>query len=362
MKESSPRGRPGPDLRAWLLRLPLVTPYKLAFGSVEALDTIVVHVDNQGVEGFGEATLLTGYTDETIGATWEKAVALVEADRSPGFDLAAALDSLDGKHPFLTTAFRSALEMADNDPRLSLDAPTQVPILGLLQGSSGEHMQREADKLVAQGYGTVKVKVGFDPAADAEVVRWAQEAVAGRARIRIDANQGFDAAQAIDFVSRLSNESIELFEQPCAAGDWEAHMEVLPAARDRGIALMLDESIYRLREIERAAELGAAAYIKVKLMKFSGLSRLEDSIRRIRELGMRPVLGNGVAADVGCWMEACIAARCIDNAGEMNGFLKPRERVMADELVFAHGAIQLAARWRPRLDVAGIERLAIARA
>ena len=148
MKESSPRGRPGPDLRAWLLRLPLVTPYKLAFGSVEALDTIVVHVDNQGVEGFGEATLLTGYTDETIGATWEKAVALVEADRSPGFDLAAALDSLDGKHPFLTTAFRTALEMADNDPRLSLDAPTQVPILGLLQGSSGEHMQREADKLV----------------------------------------------------------------------------------------------------------------------------------------------------------------------------------------------------------------------
>ena len=349
-------------LRAWLLRLPLVTPYKLAFGPVDALDTIIVQVDDDGAEGFGEATLLTGYTDETIGATWEKTVALVEAARSASFDLAAALDSLDEGHPFLTTAFRTALEMAAGDPRLSLDAPARVPILGLLQGASADEMQREADKLVAQGYGTVKVKVGFDPASDSQVVALAQRAIAGRARIRIDANQGFDAAQAIDFVSRLSSESIELFEQPCVASDWDAHMKVLPAARDRGIPLMLDESIYSLREIERAAELGAAAYIKVKLMKFSGLSRLEDAIRRIRALGMRPVLGNGVATDVGCWMEACIAARCIDNAGEMNGFLKPQERLMADELVFEAGAIEIPARWRPKLDVARVERLSIARA
>ena len=348
--------------RAWLLRLPLVTPYKLAFGPVEALDTVIVQVESGDSTGFGEATLLTGYTDETLGETWAKTEALVQATRSSHFNLVAALERLDAKHPFLTTAFRTALEMAANDPRLALPAPARVPILGLLQGNSAAEMEREADRLVGEGYETVKVKVGFDPASDAQVVAWAQRAVAGRARIRIDANQGFDAAQAVDFVSRLSNDSIELFEQPCAAGDWDAHMKVLPAARDRGIALMLDESIYSLRENERAAELGAAAYIKVKLMKFSSLARLEAAILRIRSLGMRPVLGNGVAADVGCWMEACIAARSIDNAGEMNGFLKPRERLMADELAFVRGAIEIGPGWRPRLDVDRIERLAISRA
>ena len=349
-------------LRAWLLRLPLVTPYKLAFGPVEALDTIIVHAEGEDSEGFGEATLLTGYTDETIGETWDKAAALVAASRAPGFDLRARLDALDERHPFLTTAFRTALEMAEDDPRLLLDAPASVPILGLLQGNSAAQMQREADRLVEAGYATVKVKVGFAAASDAEVVAWAQRAIARRARIRIDANQGFDASEAIDFVSRLSSESIELFEQPCAAGDWDAHMKVLPAARDRGIPLMLDESIYSVREIERAAELRAAAYIKVKLMKFSSLARLEAGIARIRELGMKPVLGNGVAADVGCWMEACIAARCIDNAGEMNGFLKPRERLMADELRFARGAIEIPPAWRPRLDLERIDRLALSRA
>jgi L-alanine-DL-glutamate epimerase-like enolase superfamily enzyme len=138
-------------------------------------------------------------------------------------------------------------------------------------------------------------------------------------------------------------------------------MKVVPPARERGIPLMLDESIYSLREIQEAARLGAAQFIKVKLMKFSSLARLEAAILKIRALGMKPVLGNGVAADVGCWMEACVAARHIDNAGEMNGFLKPRERLLAGELVFAKGVIEIPARWRPALDVARLERLASAR-
>ena len=347
-------------LRAWLLRLPLVTPYKLAFGPVEALDTVIVGVDD-ATQGYGEATLLTGYTDETLTGTWTKVEEIIRASRSPTFDLVATLDRLDATHPFLTTAFRTAGEMAAGSWRLSLEAPARVPILGLLQGETPQRLHAEVETLLAQGYRTLKVKVGFEPASDARMVAAAQQAVAGRARIRIDANQGYDAPAAIDFVSRLSNESIELFEQPCAAGDWDAHAKVVPVARERGIPLMLDESIYTEREIERAAESGAAEFIKVKLMKFCSLERLEAAIGRIRALGLKPVLGNGVATDIGCWMEACVAARHIDNAGEMNGFLKPRERLLADPLVFRDGAIELPARWRPRVDVASLDRLAVAR-
>ena len=349
-------------LAAWLLRLPLVTPYKLAFGPVEALDTMVVRITlDDGAEGFGEATLLTGYTDETIEGTWAKAAELLGAAASASFDLNAALDALDPTHPFLTTAFRTAEEMARGSPRLELESPARVPILGLLQGETAEQLAAEADRLIERGYATLKVKVGFEAQGDARMVAMAQRAVAGRARIRIDANQGFGAQQAIDFVSRLSSESIELFEQPCAAGDWDAHARVVPIARTRGIALMLDESIYSEREIERAAASQAAEYIKVKLMKFSSLARLEAAVARIRALGMKPVLGNGVATDIGCWMEACVAARHIDTAGEMNGFLKPRERLLADPLSFRDGAIEIPARWRPRVDTAALDRLALAR-
>jgi hypothetical protein len=60
-------------------------------------------------------------------------------------------------------------------------------------------------------------------------------------------------------------------------------------------------------------------------------------------------------------MEACIAARHIDNAGEMNGFLKPHARLLADALQFRDGAIEVPARWRPRVDRAGLDRMAIER-
>jgi L-alanine-DL-glutamate epimerase-like enolase superfamily enzyme len=111
-----------------------------------------------------------------------------------------------------------------------------------------------------------------------------------------------------------------------------------------------------LADIEKAAALKAAAYIKVKLMKLVTLDALVQAIDRIKSLGMEAVLGNGVACDPGCWMEACIAARHIGNAGEMNGFLKMRTLLFRNPLEFRDGAIVLDPGYRPGLDPASIER------
>jgi L-alanine-DL-glutamate epimerase-like enolase superfamily enzyme len=75
--------------------------------------------------------------------------------------------------------------------------------------------------------------------------------------------------------------------------------------------------------VDCAADLACADVIKLKLMKMGGLNALVAGLRHVRACGMRSVLGNGVAGDIGCWMEACVAATHLDNAGEMNGFLKP---------------------------------------
>lgn len=346
---------------AWLLKLPLERPYKLAFGPVAELDTVLVRISlDSGAIGWGEATLLTGYTDETIDDTWSKVAELMEAPAS----LDSRLDALDATHPFLTTAIRTAAEMASGSPLLAVggtdEVPVRVPILGLLQGDGAKHMAEEAEQLIAAGYATVKLKVGFDAQSDARNVAAAQRALDGRARLRLDANQGFSAADACLFVRQVDPEGIELFEQPCAAGDWSAHMTVAGAARERGLPLMLDESIYTLREIEHAAELHAAEYIKVKLMKFNSLERLDAAITRIGELGMKAVLGNGVANELSCWMEACIGARRITNAGEMNGFLKPRDRLFVQPLRFRDGAIELIGGAMPEIDSGLLARLALA--
>ena len=336
------------------IEMPLAAPYRLAFGIVERFDTLVVEcVARDGRAGLGEATVLTGYTDETIDESWSAAREL--ASELVALEPEAARRRIEGvapSRPFAATAFGTALEMLAGSPHLRIERETSVALLGLL-GATGEAvMQAELERLLAQGYGTLKLKVGFDVEKDLAHVAMAQRLVRGRARIRIDANQGYSAAQGTAFVRGLDPAGIELFEQPCAAGDWDAHLAVARAAR---VPMMLDESIYGIQDIQRAARLGAARYIKLKLMKLGSLEALLRAIELIRALGIKPVLGNGVACDLGCWMEACVAARHIDNAGEMNGFLKARVRLLGEPLQVREGALRLAPGFAPRLD---LERIA----
>lgn len=343
------------EIAVYRLRVPLVTPYRLVFGVVAFFDTIIAEiVDRDGNRGFGEATILTGYTDETIEGSWG-------ATRQFAGDLAAAgaedasrkIQELGVKFPFTATAFGTALEMLGGSKLLDLPANASVPLVGLLNAKEQDAMHTEFQQLLDAGYRTIKVKVGFDVAKDIRLVKDVQHVVKGRARIRLDANQGFTAEQGMTFVKALDPADIELFEQPCAAGDWDSHLAVCRVA---SMPMMLDESIYGLADIEKAAKLKAAAYIKLKLMKLVTLERLAKALERVKDLAMKPVLGNGVACDVGCWMEGCIAARQIDSAGEMNGFLKACSPLLEHGLEFSGGAMQLKPGFSPRLNADNIRR------
>lgn len=337
---------------AYQLSIPLTRPYRLAFGPVTHYDTILVVLEgDEGQRGFGEATLLTGYTDETIGQSWTRAREI--AEMMPGLDVDDAshrLHELGRSAPFIATAFHTALDMVRAHPILFRTEAVRVPVLGLLQGEGADELRDAFDALLAAGYRTVKVKIGFDVVADLRLLSRVQSVVDGRARVRVDANQGYTVEQAIAVVRGLDPAGIELFEQPCAAGDWTAHQAVAEVAAEKSLPLMLDESIYDERDIDRAARERACAYLKVKLMKFVGIDALVSAISRIREHGMKPVLGNGVACDVSCWMEACVAADHIDNAGEMNGFLKAHPMLFATPLAFEAGTIVLTP-GAPELDM-----------
>lgn len=348
------------SIRVLRLQVPLVKPYRLSFGPVIAFDTLIVElVDADGRCAWGEATLLTGYTDETIDDAWQLATQLAEElVRCTPAAFAARCVAAGPAAPFTATAFMSASEMLAGSALLRPAGKTRVPILGLLHATERSAVRDEFAALLAGGYHTIKVKVGFDVEDDIRNVATIQTEVGGRAAIRLDANQGYTAAEACRFLAALDPADIELFEQPCAAGDWASHAAAVQVAR---VPMMLDESIYGIADIERAARERQADVVKVKLMKFVSLEALTQSIARIRDLGMKAVLGNGVANDLGCWMEACVAAACIDNAGEMNGFLKPVGGLFADPLQFVDGHIVLPTGRQPVLDPAALQRFSVGR-
>jgi hypothetical protein len=90
----------------------------------------------------------------------------------------------------------------------------------------------------------------------------------------------------------------------------------------------------------------------VKLKRFGSLAQLAEAIRHLQARGLGAVLGDGLGAEINCWMEARVADGLIDNAGEFNGFVKirPEHRLLAEPLPFAAGEIVLPAGWRPQMD------------
>jgi len=330
------------EVRLERLSLPLTVPYKLSFGPVTAFDTVIAEViDRDGRSGFGEATILTGYTAETIESCWQAMRRL--ALTMVGETFAAAKDLTLRHHhdvPFSVTALVSAVEMLEGHPMLSPEADVQVPLLAILNATDEAGIDAEIAGHAANGYKTIKVKVGWELESDLKRTAFIQSRLPDDVMIRIDGNQGYSKEDGLAFATRVDPQKIELLEQPCHMDDWDAAGAI---ARVSNVPFMLDESIYGAAEIERAAALGGVSFIKLKLMKAGSIDALVKQLKLIRDLGMTPVLGNGVAADLGCWMECCVAHRMIDNAGEMNGFLKPRQMLFAEPMVVENGAVQLPA-------------------
>lgn len=345
------------EIRLHRLEVPLRTPYKLAFGVVRHFDTLIAQViDSSGRAGLGEATVLTGYTDETVHGSWALMQRL--ANEAAGAELEVAREKLlgaVGDAPFTVTALVTALEMLQGNSFLSVPATYSVPVVGLVHAEGGNELYADVDALLERGIRTLKVKVGFDAVADAKRLHLIQRVVAGRAAIRVDANQGFSIDEAKRFAANIDPDGIELFEQPCRAGDWEAAAAVAAVSR---VPMMLDESIYGIEDIKRAADLRAARYIKLKLMKLGSLDRLASALNLIRDLGMEPVLGNGVACEIGCWMEAAVARTQVRNAGEMNGYLKQAVSLLKNPPVFQDGAICLEPGYCPELEESALKHLA----
>lgn len=337
------------------LKLPLKVPYKVSQKTFDEFMPIIVEARGAGGEtGWGEALITTGYTQETLDSGWrfcrEHAAPLAGLDTAQA--RARLVQAIPGS-PVAISAMLAALDMMERDPLLTIAAPATIPLLAPCQSREPAAIRDEVESLLAQGFRTFKVKVGFDVEADLARVRAIGEAANGRARLRLDANRAFTAAQGCAFASRLDPASVELFEQPCASADWDANAAVAKAS---AVPVMLDESIFGIADIERAATLEGVGCVKLKLKKIGSVSMLEAALRRIRELGMEPVLGDGVSVQIACWMEACVARTTIANAGEMNGFLKANVPLFANPLPFARGAIELPAGYWPQVDEAVLAR------
>ena len=118
-----------------------------------------------------------------------------------------------------------------------------------------EDVAAQAADWAGEGYGTVKLKLGagHDDVATVEAVR---EAIGPDVRIRVDANEAWDAKLATDLLNLIEPFGIELAEQPVSGLRAMARV-----AGDVGIPLAADEAI-SIRG--RGASRGSARLLRVR--------------------------------------------------------------------------------------------------
>jgi L-Ala-D/L-Glu epimerase len=331
------------------VRLPLIRPYVLSYRTFDEFEPIIVEVrDGDGRIGWGEGHISPGSSSETRDGGWafarDHAAAVVGKDTAVAKTLIAK-DVADSK--VAATALLTAIEMLEGHALLTVNREVRLPLLTPFNSSEPDAIKREVEQRLDDGFRTFKIKVGKSADDDARRVKTIQQAIAGRATMRLDANRAYSEADACRFAATLDPAGIELFEQPCRAEDWDANAKVASVSP---VPVMLDEPICELADVKRAADIPNVGFCKLKLKRFGGLDLLREALDAVREFGMESVLGDGLSSELGCWMEACVASVTIRNAGEFNGFLKPKHRLFAEPLQFTAGELVLPAGYTPTID------------
>ena len=349
------------------LEVPMGKPIKMAGEVIRHAHTLLLRlIDDEGREGWGEASAAPLMTGETLGSL----VASTEylAAKLVGVNVAApaAIGVLHERVLYGNASAKSCHETALMDllaqraglPLYRLLAgnalpagPGRLEMLHMLASGELEAEMAEALALRQEGYRQWKIKVGAsDTANDIRRVRALCTALAGDI-VSADANQVLtgDAAAAIAQAGMASG--LSFLEQPFRT-DRMDDMTKLHA--DSGMDLCADESIQDIDDIAAHDEARAAQGVSLKLIKLGGTQALVAAGRLCLARGLRINLACKVA-------ETTISAAATAHAGfalgdvawgfsMSNRYLA--KDVCAQPLVPQHGVVTTSQVERPGLGFA----------
>jgi L-alanine-DL-glutamate epimerase-like enolase superfamily enzyme len=256
----------------------LAQSFVISRGARTAAEVVTLHLSADGVTGRGECVPYRRY-----GETVDGVVALLETLRfDPRHD-----DPADAVPP---GAARNALDCALWDWRAKragrrvwevMGLPAPGPVVTAFTLSLGEPAAMEAAARAEAHRPLLKIKLGTaDDMPRLEAVRRG----APRARLIVDANEGWTAALYADLAPHLRRLGVELVEQPLPAGQ-DGALAGLP----RPVPVCADESCHDRASLSALA--GLYDMVNVKLDKTGGLTEALALTRAARAQGFGVMVG-----------------------------------------------------------------------
>jgi L-alanine-DL-glutamate epimerase-like enolase superfamily enzyme len=242
---------------------PIAGAFTISRGSKTQADVVVVTLTQDGLTGRGECVPYPRY-DETV----PQVIAALEAARGP---IEAGLTRADISRHVAPKAARNALDCAlwDLEAKTAgksvwqlagLAEPKPVVTAYTLSLDTPEAMAKAA--AAASARPLLKLKLGRDGDEDRIA---AIRAAAPKARLIVDANEGWSEAILPRMLAACAGAAIELVEQPLPAAQDEALRSI-----DRQVVICADESAHDAEGL--AALIGKYDAVNIKLDKTGGLT------------------------------------------------------------------------------------------
>jgi L-alanine-DL-glutamate epimerase-like enolase superfamily enzyme len=313
------------DVRTRPMRVPLHTPFVTALRRTTTIETVLVEVtDTDGLTGWGEAPQVWQVTGDSLAGTQaclegplrdallgapadpRESAALVQravvANRSAKMAADIALHDLAARRAGTPLAAHLAAYAG-----LSSTPPGAIRTDVTLAAGAPDALATAARERVADGFRILKLKVGTDAATDVDRVRAVRAAVGDDITLRLDANQGWDAFEAVRVIRALEDDGlgVELVEQPVPADDLlglahvTAHVDT---------PVMADESLFTLRDLVDVVRLHAADVVNVKLAKCGGLTPALELLDIAARHGLGTFVGSMMESHVGVGAAASLVA------------------------------------------------------
>jgi O-succinylbenzoate synthase len=258
------------------IRMPLVHFFETSFGRVHSRRILLLTVDCDGVEGWGECVAAEDpfYSSEWIGTAWSTikeylAPAVLGRPLAAAHEVAALMAKVRG-HRMAKAAIENAVWDAEAKQK-------QQPLWKLLGGTAREiqcgvsigiqdSIEQLLDKIeieLAAGYRRIKVKV--KPGWDIDVLerirsRWPDIVLS------CDANSAYRLDE-VEHLRKFDRFNLLMIEQPLWNDDIYYHARL---QRELKTAICLDESIRHARDAAAAVETGACRIVNVKVGRVGG--------------------------------------------------------------------------------------------
>jgi len=298
------------NIKTGIISIPLRTPFKTSLRQINSIISMVINVEtDEGLTGFGEAHPTGPITGESLGSV-RGAINEFILPKIKGKDICNLEDTLNCLDNSLVknTSAKAAVEMAIFD---LFGRKYNIPLYRMLGGfrnqvetdltisvNSPDEMARDSRIALDRGFRILKLKVGLNPDLDIARIKAVREATGPETILRLDANQGWSARDAIKIMKKIESENfnIELVEQPVEAHDLHGLKMVTDNIQTPVLA---DEAVFSALDAERIIHNHAADYINIKLMKTGGIR----NALRICSLAET----HGVECFLGCMMESKIS-------------------------------------------------------